>query len=78
MSLAENFLFDKSASNAFDWSNANGLSPNPYYKQKRENKSVSYEPKYSLFFCSYKVIFFASQRVIFSLREVILQGIALQ
>ena len=35
MFLAENFHFDKSASVAFDQSNVNGLSPNPYYKQKR-------------------------------------------
>ena len=40
MSLAENYCFVKSASIAFDWSNANGLSPNPYYKQKeRANRS---------------------------------------
>ena len=29
-------FFDKSASIAFDWSNANGLSPNPYTNRKRE------------------------------------------
>ena len=40
MYLAENFRFDKNASIAFDWSNANRLSPNPYNKQKRENESV--------------------------------------
>ena len=36
MSLVENLYFDKSASIAFDKSNANGLSPNPYQKQKEE------------------------------------------
>ena len=36
MSLAENEQFDKSASIAFDSSNANGLSPNPYTSRKRE------------------------------------------
>ena len=42
ISLAENFRFDKSASIAFDRSNANGLSPNPYNKQKeRTNRSVA-------------------------------------
>ena len=35
MSLAETFRFNKNASIAFDWSNANGLSPNPYTSRKR-------------------------------------------
>ena len=48
MSLAENLYFDKSASTAFDRSNVNGLSPNPYYKE-RGNKSV-YSRKASSFF----------------------------
>ena len=37
MSLAENLYFDKSASIAFDWSNVNGLSPNPYIQAERAN-----------------------------------------
>ena len=42
MSLAENSRFDKNASIAFDRSNANVLSPNPYNKQKeRTNRSVA-------------------------------------
>jgi hypothetical protein len=42
MSLAENFRFDKNASIAFDWSNANGQSQNPYNKQKeRTNRLVA-------------------------------------
>ena len=36
ISLAENLHFDKSASIAFVWTNAKGLSPNPYYKQKEQ------------------------------------------
>ena len=39
MSLAENFRFDKNASIAFDWSNANGLSQTPI-QAERDNKSV--------------------------------------
>ena len=36
MFLAENLKILLSASIAFDWSNANGLSPNPYNDRKRE------------------------------------------
>ena len=34
MSLAENLKNTAKCSIAFDWSNANGLKPNPIYKQK--------------------------------------------
>ena len=36
MFLSENFHFDKSIT--FDRSNANELSPNPYYKQKEQTR----------------------------------------
>ena len=48
MSLAENFDFDESASIAFDQSNVNGLSPDPYYKQKEETNRFTAE-KFPLF-----------------------------
>ena len=35
MFLAENFNIQHNASIAFDGSNALGISPSPYYKQKR-------------------------------------------
>ena len=40
VSLAENLHFNKSASIAFVWTNAKGLSPNPYYKQKEITNRV--------------------------------------
>ena len=36
MFLAEKLKIPLSASIAFVWSNANGLSPNPYNKQKEQ------------------------------------------
>ena len=48
MSLAENIYFEKSASIAFDWSNAKGLSKNPYTNRKREQIGLNVE-KFSLF-----------------------------
>ena len=50
MSLVENFCFDKSASIAFDRSNANLAKLKPLLQPERENKSVSFELKCSLFF----------------------------
>ncbi len=41
MFLAENFHFDKSASIAFDYSNANGLSPSPYTNRKSKHARKS-------------------------------------
>jgi len=38
MFLTENLKIPTSASIAFDRSNALGLSPNPYYKQKEQEK----------------------------------------
>ena len=49
MSLAENYCFDKSASIAFDWSNAIWAKPKPLLQAERENKSG--KPKCPLFFC---------------------------
>ena len=46
--VAENLYLDKSASIAFDQSNVNGLSPNPYYKQKEETNRFIAE-KFPLF-----------------------------
>ena len=40
ISLAENLTIPLSASIAFDWSNANGLCPNPYYKQKEQTRKT--------------------------------------
>ena len=40
--LSGEFNNTAKASISFDWSNANGLSPNPYNKQKeRTNRSVA-------------------------------------
>ena len=46
--LSGEFCFNKSASIAFDRSNANGLSPNPYYKQKERTNRFAAE-MFSLF-----------------------------
>ena len=48
MLLAENLKTPLSASIAFDWSNAKGLSPNPYTNRKREQIGLNVE-KFSLF-----------------------------
>ena len=40
MSLTENFHFDKNASIAFDWSNANGISPTPYTWTSKAHTSL--------------------------------------
>ena len=51
MLLAENLKTPLSASVAFNRSNALGLSPNPYYKQKEQTR------KKILYVCSFSVRF---------------------
>ncbi len=53
MFLTENLHFEKSASIAFDRSNASGLSPNPYNKQKERTigskaDALSFSVRFSL------------------------------
>ena len=48
--LTENLTIPLSASIAFDWSNANELSPNPYYEQKEQTRKAKI-----LYVCSFSV-----------------------